>query len=104
MPTPSLKRLSQALCEAVEFGRPLRIRMGERDYYALVDSVGANFKHDFNPKTFEGVDLQIEETMKGCVVEHDNRYLIRAPLNPSKAIPETVVFMRDTKKPAIVAW
>lgn len=102
---PKHERLSQALCEAVEFGRPTKIRLGHADMAALIDSLGALHFHKlgYGPLTFEGVRLSVERGVTGCVVEHDNCYTAPSACLLT-AVPETVAMMRDTLKPAIVAW
>jgi hypothetical protein len=99
------ERLSEALCEAVEFGRPTQIRMGHDDYFALLDSLDSGVVHklDIDPPTFEAVSIVQEHDVFGCYVEHDNRYMAPS-IAPISSVSETVVFMRDTKRPAIKAW
>ncbi len=101
------QRLSDALCETVRYGMPKLIRMSEEDFFDILDEAGRiddlrQFT-DLSAQTFEGVRVQIDRSATGCVVEHDNRYVAVYP-DAREAVPETVVIMRDTQKPAIVAW
>ncbi len=103
---PRHKRLSDALCEAVQFGHPALIRIGREDWLALLHSLDRESMHKMRAPfdRFEDVPIRQEDDLTGCVVEHDNRYSGPSAECGPMTIPETVVLMRDTRKPAIVAW
>ena len=101
------ERLSEALCEAVEFGHPEAIVIGQEDFFFLLADIDAASGHKIDLQDrprFEDVPVTIERDRQGCIVKHDGRYLSRVPTEPVKAIPETVAFDRRTRKPVIVAW
>lgn len=104
---PRHARLSDALCEAVEFGYPTLIRIGPQAMTQLLASIDRDSLHKTDlgrePK-FENVRVSIEPGFNGCVVEHDNRYTGLRSEGPATATPDTVAMMRDTRKPAIIAW
>lgn len=100
------ERLSNALCEAEEFGVPTQIKLGFEDRVALLASLSHALSHKLDVKIerFENVPITVERDRKGCVVEHDGRYTFPAASGPARAIPESAAVDRRTRKPVIVAW
>lgn len=104
-PTPRHKRLTEALCEAVEFGRPTKIRMSHDAYTELLASIDSDYgSFDMSNPAYENVPIDFDDKVRGCVVEHDSRYTGLSYPDIPAAAPETVVITRDRRKPAIVAW
>lgn len=106
MSDPLHELLSKALCVAVEFGDPVKIRIGKHDFRRLL--IGANpICPNGLPDEFEGVAIQIEPLpFRGCLVVHDDRHrgnhiMVTSDPHP---IPASVALMRDTREHAIVVW